>query len=582
MPLFVLFVFGAVILGAGAMLSPAWPTAQPRIGVSATLSLALVVGGTIFYASLFGWDTLVIDYLMFALMTSIFLGGTLSIGQTRAEARGEELLDEHQGWPGPQDLSVFALIALLIALPALLLNVPYGLSASTSGLMALSMRDGETLNTLVPFLAQEYVSAPGYNALTAYLSQQLNTGIHTVQLATGAIIAFINIWLAYDMGAEIRDKRLGRALALTMVFSLGIYGLLLNGHYPALMGIAFMQGFVIYALRYLRHQYPADLIGAGLLIGATLISDLSMFNVMILAYIAFIAVMGFRRPLRGAWVKLTFIAPVIAILATLPWLSDIWHILANSNTPFYSRSLDNIYVLAQNHGLWVWAVGCFTLWLAWTRIFSEDENYLSFFAGVWVVLVFDYAVTGGLTAVINLILPPFTNLVDPQLVAWGGAVIPLTILGGLGILWLWDAQIQPKINYTMTYRHVYWITGILGILAVIALPFLLNIGQLGAGGIVSSQDVKALEWVRDHTPEDAVIVTLPNGVNASAWVIPISERHSPDYAPLPLVLDPADAITPDVTHLFIPSDYQREKDALLPDGAVDVYEGLIYALGGTD
>ena len=198
------------------------------------------------------------------------------------------------------------------------------------------------------------------------------------------------------------------------------------------------------------------------------------------------------------------------------------------------------------------------------------------------VLVFDYAVTGGLTAVINLILPPFTNLVDPQLVAWGGAVIPLTILGGLGILWLWDAQIQPKINYTMTYRHVYWITGILGVLAVIALPFLLNIGQLGAGGIVSSQDVKALEWVRDHTPEDAVIVTLPNGVNASAWVIPISERHSPDYAPLPLVLDPADAITPDVTHLFIPSDYQREKDAFLPDSAVDVYEGLIYALGGTD
>jgi hypothetical protein len=582
MPLFVLFVFGAVILGAGAMLSPAWPTIQPRIGVSATLSLALVVGGTIFYASLFGWDTLVIDYLMFALMTSIFLGGTLSIGQTRAEARGEELLDEHQGWPGPQDLSLFALIVLLITLPALLMSVPYGINASSTGLMALAMRDGETLNTLVPFLSLDYVNAPGFNALTAYLSQQLSTGIHTVQFATGAVIAFINIWLAYDMGAEIRDKRLGRAMALTMFLSLGVYGLLLNGYYPALMGIAFMQGFVIYALRYLRHQYPADLIGAGLLIGATLISDLSMFNVMILAYIAFIAVMGFRHEKGAAWVKLTLITPVIAVVATLPWLSDIWSVLAETNTAFYSRSLDNIYVLAQNHGLWVWAVGCLTLWLAWIRIFSEDENYLSFFAGAWLILVFDYAVTGGLTAVINLILPPFTNLVNPQLVAWGGAVIPLTLLGGLGALWAWDTQIQPKLNYTMTYRHVYWITGTLSILAIITLPFVLGLGSLGSG-VLTDADVEALEWVRDNAPEDAVIVTLPTEISPSAWVIPITERNSPDLPPLPLVFDESsdDRLT-GATHLFIPSDYQREKEALLPENAVDVYQGLIYELVGAD
>lgn len=582
MPLFVLFVFGAIIIGAGAMLSPAWPTTQPRIGLSATLSLALVTGGTIFYASLFGWDTLVIDYLMFALITSIFLGGTLSIGQTRAEERGEELLDEHQGWPGPQDLSVLGLIALLVALPALLLKVPYGEIASSTGLMALTMRDGGTLNTLVPFLDIQYVNAPSFNALTAYLSQQLSAGVHTVQFTAGAVITLINIWLAYDMGAELRDKRLGRAMALTMLLSLGIYGLLLNGYYPALMGIAFMQGFVIFSLRYLRHRYLADLIGAGLLMGATLISDLSMFNVMMLGYIAFVVVMGFRREYRREWVKLTFITPIIAVVATSPWLTDIWGILAGTNTAFFTRELDNIYVLAQYHGLWVWAVACLTLWLAWTRIFSEDENYLMFFAGVWLVLVFDFAVTGGLTSTIALLLPPFINLVDPKLVAWGGAVIPLTLLGGMGILWFWDQQIQPKLHYTMTYRHTYWIAGIGAILAVITLPFLLGLGSLTAGGVLSNEDASALEWVRDNAPEDAVIVTLPVGVHQASWVIPISERQSPDLPTLPLVLESQITGLEGATHLFIPSDYQREKDGLLPANAVDVYEGLIYELTGTD
>jgi hypothetical protein len=95
------------------MLAPAWNTAQPRIGLSAALALGLVMGGAIFWAMLFGWDTLVIDYLLFALVTAIFLGGTLSYGQKRAEARGEVLLDADQGWPGPRDLLFFAFVALL-------------------------------------------------------------------------------------------------------------------------------------------------------------------------------------------------------------------------------------------------------------------------------------------------------------------------------------------------------------------------------------------------------------------------------------------------------------------------------------
>ena len=78
MPLIVIFIFGAIIIGAGVMFSPAWPTREPRIGLNSALALALITGGAVFWASLFGWSTLVVDYLLFALVCGIFLCGTLS------------------------------------------------------------------------------------------------------------------------------------------------------------------------------------------------------------------------------------------------------------------------------------------------------------------------------------------------------------------------------------------------------------------------------------------------------------------------------------------------------------------------
>ena len=39
MPLIIIFILGAVIIGAGVMFSPAWPTREPRIGLNATLAI---------------------------------------------------------------------------------------------------------------------------------------------------------------------------------------------------------------------------------------------------------------------------------------------------------------------------------------------------------------------------------------------------------------------------------------------------------------------------------------------------------------------------------------------------------------
>lgn len=333
MQFFVLFIIGAVIVGAGAMLSPAWPSEQPRIGLAAALALALVVGGAVFWAELFGWDTLVIDYLLFALMSTVILGGTMAQAQERADARGEELLDEDMGWPGPQDLVFFSLVAVLFALPLFHYAVPAGQDAAALSLVTLAAREGGSFTQLAPFYPEiQGFIAPGFHGLAAYLSQQLGQPIATIYLALGSVTAFLATWLAYDLGAELHNKRLGRALALAMIASLWLTGLLLNGDYPLLMGLAFTLAFLLYALRSYRQALQMDWVGAGLMLGAVLFVAPALFAVALLAYVGGLFVMllnpraAHKRaaqdgvPAIRRWLGLWGVVPLVAVLGTSPWL----------------------------------------------------------------------------------------------------------------------------------------------------------------------------------------------------------------------------------------------------------------------
>ncbi|HRF95367.1 MAG TPA: hypothetical protein PLZ51_09230, partial [Aggregatilineales bacterium] len=107
-------------------------------------------------------------------------------------------------------------------------------------------------------------------------------------------------WLAYDFGSEIRAKSLGRAMALAMLLGLGILGLLIEGYFVMLMGIAFAQAFLIFAWRFQKHSYPIDALFAGLMLGATLVAHHTTFIIVILAYIPYLGTMwlGDTRPNR--------------------------------------------------------------------------------------------------------------------------------------------------------------------------------------------------------------------------------------------------------------------------------------------
>ena len=84
-----------------------------------------------------------------------------------------------EGWPGPGDLAFFAFVALLLLIPLFHLAAPLGEQGQIIGFHSLAARDGGSFNSLAPYKPEATVIiSPGFHALAAYLSGQLDQSIH--------------------------------------------------------------------------------------------------------------------------------------------------------------------------------------------------------------------------------------------------------------------------------------------------------------------------------------------------------------------------------------------------------------------
>jgi hypothetical protein len=531
----VIFILGAVIVGAGVMFSPAWPTREPRIGLNAAMALALVVGGAVFYASLFGWSTLVVDYLLFALVVGIFLFGTLSYGQKRAEKRGETLKDADQGWPGPADVLLFAFAGLLFIIPALVLPVPLDTDAQGFGYLALMARMGGDFRTLAPFHPEiTYLYSPGLIALSSYLSLQLKQGMHAVQFGIAAVMGLIFVMLSYDFGSELKGQRLGRAMAAAALAGVGLFLAFMDSHFTTLLALNFAFGFVITTYRYLRDGLPIDAIAAGLFLGATILSHPDTTIILALGYVPWLLTMwlGKPRPTLRRWLVLAAGVPLLAIVAISPWLISIRDLLGAGIVSPFERNPAYWQVIIGYHGLLIPAVA-----VIGAVVGLRQRRTEVILAVGWLVLVLDFAAIGIIDSIFGGLLGPITQFDYPFSIAWHGPIIPFTILGGIGLLWLWDRFLDRRLGQPLArYAPALLAAGIAVTLAGYFLaPQILQAskGAVGFYGAFSSaDDVKAFEWLKANTPEDARILNY-SAAHEGDWVPVISERDTIYFRPQP-------------------------------------------------
>ena len=524
MSLFIFFIFAAVLLGAGAMLSPAWRTTQPRVALAATLCLALVVGGAVFYAEVFGWDTLVVDYLLFALLSGVVLGGTLSTAQARAEARGERLEDRDQGWPGPGDLAFFAFVALLLLVPFFHLAAPLGEQGSILGFHSLAVREGGSFTSLAPYLPDERVIvSPGFHALSAYLSAQLEQSIPLIQLSVAAVVMLLIVWLAYDFGAELVDKRLGRAIAGAALLGLGLYRSYLDGHFAELLALLFMFAFLLYALRLSRKFNLADLVAAGLMLGAVAYTSLSLTLVALLGWVAllvFVWTQGRGESTATARWALTFAIPAVALLGIAPWLVNnlplIWPV---TPSPFPADP-SNLFLIIREHGIVIALLALRGMWIGLRA--SGRLRFVSLLMLIWLLFVIEFSCVG----VIGRLLPPIGELTNAPNLARHGPILPFVYFGGIALLEIWDERVSTALKARLRNAALPIIAiaaALLVLLAVVFRPLLSALDFPPAA--LSHDEVAAMTWLRENTPPDAIVMAA----DGDAWLPVFAERRAINF-----------------------------------------------------
>ncbi|MFN8377673.1 MAG: hypothetical protein U0452_03285 [Anaerolineae bacterium] len=535
MPLIVIFIFGAIIIGAGVMFSPAWPTREPRIGLNSALALALIIGGAIFWASLFGWSTLVVDYLLFALVCGIFLFGTLSYGQKRAEKKGMTLSDAEQGWPGPADVLLFAFAGLIFIIPALVMPVPLDTDAQGFGYLALMARLGGDFRTLAPFHPEiSYLYAPGLIGLVSHLSKQLDQGVQTVQIGISAILGLILVMEAYDFGSEVQGKPLGRAMALAMLGGVGLFLAFMDSHFTTLLALVFAFAFLIFTYRYLKEGLPIDAIGAGLMLGAVVISHPDTTIILALGYIPWLFTMwlGRPRPTLKKWLVMVVAIPLIAVVAILPWLWSIRDLLGADITSPFERDPSYWQVMLTYHGLLIPIVS-----IVGAVVGLKHRRQEAILAAGWLIVALDFAAIGLIEGVFGGLLGPIERYDYPFSVAWHGPIIPYTILGGIGLLWLWNRFLDRRLGRPLAKYAPVMLT--VGILLLVGSYFVAPQIVRASKGLVtfygafsSADDVKAMQWLKENTPSDARILNY-SAPHEADWAPVISERDTVYYRPQP-------------------------------------------------
>jgi len=155
----------------------------------------------------------------------------------------------------------------------------------------------------------------------------------------------------------------------------------------------------------------------------------------------------------------------------------------------------------------------------------------------WLLVALDFAAIGLIEGVFGGLLGPIERYDYPFSVAWHAPIIPYVILGGIGLLWLWDRFADRKLGKPLAKYATALLS--VGIVILIGAYFLApqiveaSKGRISFYGAFSSaDDVKAMEWLRANTPVDARILNY-SAAHEADWAPVISERDTVFYRPQP-------------------------------------------------
>jgi len=520
-----------VLLGLGTLAASVIPARGARLGLGAAVALALVVDSTWLIAPLTGWSPPLGDAAWLGALALVGMGALLVARHFTRHADSPPWQ-----WPSRRDLVVLLVVVALFGAVTWVLPVPLDTDAQGFGYLALTLRDGQDYPTLAPWHPEvEYLYSPGFLGLAAHLAARFDLGLHLLQMVIGAAAAALFAWTAYDFGCELEDRRVGRAFLLASLIGTGLITAFLDSHYTALLALLCALAFLTFVLRFLQTWRWSDALLAAICLAAVPLSQPDMTLALALGYVPWLLTVWLSkpRPSLAAWAVIALVIPLVALGIAAPWLISLRDLLGSDIESPFAVSLDHWRTLVFMHGGVIVLLTLLGVRAGWR---ARSPAYVLMLT--WLAAIVEFSTLGLLERALPDLVTPLLKYDYPFSLAWHGPIIPYTVLGGVGLLWLVDQAGAWRVNHWAA-RLAYPLAA-LALVALAAgviffdalLDFSKQRGLSFYGAFSSSADVAAMEWLRDNTPPGARVLNHPGPYEAD-WAPVIAERDTVYFRPQP-------------------------------------------------
>jgi hypothetical protein len=316
------------------------------------------------------------------------------------------------------------------------------------------------------------------------------------------------------------------AACVSGALSIGTWTALFDSHYPAVFGLLFLLGYVVAVLRFVRAGRRQDLLAAAVFAAAVPLAHADTAIVLAMAAAAFTVSVPFARPRiqRGRWLLVSVAVPASAAVLILPWLLAEWPLVsAGIRSPFEVHT-SHWRQMVLLHGI-VWPL----LATAGALLWAGRRHWWALAMCIWLVLAIETGIVGLLERAWPRAASVLYRYNFPFSLAWHAPIVPYLLLGaGALVSLIRQWRVRPPAPGPRTIAAACAIAA----LAIVFVDALLPMSRgvvLFHGALSSDADLRAMAWIREHTPPDARVLNYPGDYEnlrdwESHWAPVVTER----------------------------------------------------------
>ncbi len=437
--------------------------------------------------------------------------------------------------------SYFILILLIVASIALIslpwpkngILIPMGDDPATSTLAATMIaQQGEIPQSWAPYFPEQaqFTYPPGYPSIIAFLYLlDPSISMSTLVCFFSAFFAIIHGEIFVLTRSISKDNRVAFcATAISSLVSIGFYQMILDGRFPALVGVALTLGLLLFSYRYLVSGNHQLLLLAGIILASLFVTYTVSFITAVLFVVLFFSLnlIFLKKHKKSFFGGLTVV--VLGIGLSLPWVIKIfnrltiqvplkeyqalllWFDMGSLTSDFGSANL--LY-----YGYWLLLFGVTSV------LFILVRRRAGSFLFCWFVSIFALMAN-------EIFRIPFPGWYYLQSGAFLNPSLsfPLSVLAGFGFVKLYDF-LKNRYQYS-SYKLIKIYLPFILITVLLVSPFYYEMKSIDVNTAyqtnrMSLADYNAIIWLSSNTPADAVIFNDHWVGSPSTWIPAISERR---------------------------------------------------------